>query len=211
MAVTHGIQASKNGSRPLTESDRESALDLLENGLRETPMYSWLLGDDASAQAYRWYGEVLFAEHRHGIRGVFDDADTLIALIATSDPERPAGNVDDDLKARIRHYVRALDGFTDRFTELRRTQKDAAVDDRAIEILFALVHPDHRRGGTLTALVDEVVDRGRREDLPVVAGTADATMSEFYVRKWDALVRGEFTLTDGPTVWIHRVAPPGER
>ncbi|WP_042376895.1 hypothetical protein [Gordonia alkanivorans] len=209
--MTQGIQAARNGSRPLTESDRESALDLLENGLLETPMYQWLLGADAPSEAYRWYGEVLVAENLHGLRGVFDESGALIALIALAYPTRPAGRVDDELMARIRHFVGALDGFPDRFTELRRSQKEAATDDRAIEILFALVHPDRRRGGTLAGLLDEVIGMGRRDDLPVVAGTADATMSEVYVRRWDAPVRGEFTLTGGPTVWIHRIAPPGER
>ncbi len=33
-------------------------------------------------------------------------------------------------------------------------------------------------------------------------------MSAVYTRRWKSVVRAEYTLTDGPTVWVHRVDPP---
>ncbi|ATD69450.1 hypothetical protein BPODLACK_00210 [Gordonia sp. YY1] len=208
--MTKGILASVNGARLLTESDREDALDLLETGLREVPAYRWVLGEEAPAHAYRWYGEVLFAENLAGMYGVFDESGRLIALAAISEPGRANGIVDADLKERNRYYVRTLDGFVERFTEFRRANAEASVADESIGIIFGLVHPDHRRSGVLSRLVDAIVEKGRRQGLPVTAGTADPVMSAVYTRRWKSVVRAEYTLTDGPTVWVHRVDPPAD-
>lgn len=206
--MTQRVVAGGTTSRQLSESDRETALDLLEHGLREVPVYRWLIGDDAPVEAYRWYGEILFVEYLHGLHGVFDEQGELIALIAVSATTDEAGRIDEDLKARTRHQVQAIDGFVHRFTELQRKSEEAQVAERPIRVIFALVRPDHRRGGTLAGLVDPVIQRGRRERLPVTASTSDPQLSELYARKWNALVRAEFTLTDGPTVWVQRVDPP---
>ncbi len=102
----------------------------------------------APAHAYRWYGEVLFAENLAGMYGVFDESGgRLIALAAISEPGRANGIVDADLKERNRYYVRTLDGFVERFTEFRRANAEASVADESIGIIFGLVHPDHRRSG----------------------------------------------------------------
>ncbi len=189
-------------------ADKDTALGLLERGLREVPVYRWLLGEDASADTYRWYGELLFTETFHGLRGLFDDSGSLLALMAISEPSHERVPVDEDLAARTRHHILAIDGFIDRFTELRNANAAASVADHAICIVFVVVHPDHRRAGTLTSLADPVVERGLREGIPVVASTADPVMSEVYTRRWRAPVRAEYSLTDGPTVWVHRSDPP---
>jgi hypothetical protein len=207
-AMTQRVEAAGTTTRQLAESDRETAIDLLEHGLREVPVYRWLIGDDAPVEAYRWYGEILFIEYLHGLHGVFDERGELIALIAVSATADEAGRVDDDLKARTRHHVQAIDGFINRFTELQRKSEEAQVAENPIRVIFALVRPDHRRGGTLAGLVDPVIERGRLERLPVTASTSDPRLSELYARKWNAQVRAEFTLTDGPTVWVQRVDPP---
>lgn len=206
--VTQRLEAAGTTTRQLVESDRDAALDLLEDGLREVPVYRWLIGDDAPPEAYRWYGEILFIEYLHGLHGVFDSDGDLIALIAVSATDDEAGRIDDDLKERTKRQVKAIDGFINRFTELQRKSEDAQVAENPIRVIFALVRPDHRRGGTLAGLVDPVIERGRRERLPVTASTSDPQLSELYARKWNALVRGEFTLTGGPTVWVQRVDPP---
>ncbi len=207
-AVTQRVEVGGTTSRRLVESDMETALDLLERGLREVPVYRWLIGADAVAEAYRWYGEILFIEYLPGLRGVFDENGELIALIAVSAPTDEAGRIDDDLKERTKQIVQELDGFIHRFTELQRKSEEAQVAENPIKVIFALVHPDHRRGGTLAGLVDPVIERGRREGLPVTCSTSDEQLSALYARRWDAQVRAHFTLTDGPTVWVQRVDPP---
>lgn len=207
-AVTQRVEVGGTTSRRLVESDMETALDLLERGLREVPVYRWLIGADAVAEAYRWYGEILFIEYLPGLRGVFDENGELIALIAVSAPTDEAGRIDDDLKERTKQIVQELDGFIHRFTELQRKSEEAQVAENPIRVIFALVHPDHRRGGTLAGLVDPVIERGRREGLPVTCSTSDEQLSALYARRWDAQVRAQFTLTDGPTVWVQRVDPP---
>ncbi|WP_244970900.1 hypothetical protein [Gordonia jinghuaiqii] len=195
-------------TRQLLASDREGALDLLELGLREVPVYRWLIGEYAESDAYRWYGEVLFVEYLRGLHGVFDESGRLIALIAAAGTGDDAGLIDEGLKARTREYVRKIDGFISRFTELQKKTEDAKVADHAVKVIFALVHPDHRGGGTLATLVDPVVERARRLGLPLTCSTSDAQLSKLYARKWNALVRAEFTLTDGPRVWVQRIDPP---
>ncbi|MCT1356185.1 hypothetical protein [Gordonia sp. p3-SID1431] len=207
-AVTQRVEVGGTTSRRLVESNMETALDLLERGLREVPVYRWLIGADAVAEAYRWYGEILFIEYLPGLRGVFDENGELIALIAVSAPTDEAGRIDDDLKERTKQIVQELDGFIHRFTELQRKSEEAQVAENPIRVIFALVHPDHRRGGTLAGLVDPVIERGRREGLPVTCSTSDEQLSALYARRWDAQVRAQFTLTDGPTVWVQRVDPP---
>ncbi|WP_078112181.1 hypothetical protein [Gordonia sp. IITR100] len=207
-AVTQRVEVGGTTSRRLVESDMETALDLLERGLREVPVYRWLIGADAVAEAYRWYGEILFIEYLPGLRGVFDENGELIALIAVSAPTDEAGRIDDDLKERTKQIVQELDGFIHRFTELQRKSEEAQVAENPIKVIFALVHPEHRRGGTLAGLVDPVIERGRREGLPVTCSTSDEQLSALYARRWDAQVRAQFTLTDGPTVWVQRVDPP---
>ncbi|MDF6103871.1 hypothetical protein [Gordonia hongkongensis] len=207
-AVTQRVEVGGTTSRRLVESNMETALDLLERGLREVPVYRWLIGADAVAEAYRWYGEILFIEYLPGLRGVFDENGELIALIAVSAPTDEAGRIDDDLKERTKQIVQELDGFIHRFTELQRKSEEAQVAENPIRVIFALVHPDHRRGGTLLGLVDPVIERGRREGLPVTCSTSDEQLSALYARRWDAQVRAQFTLTDGPTVWVQRVDPP---
>ncbi|MFE0749394.1 hypothetical protein [Gordonia sp. NPDC058843] len=206
--VTQRVEAVGTTTRQLVESDREAALDLLENGLREVPVYRWLIGDDAPPDAYRWYGEILFIEYLHGLHGVFDEEGELIALIAVSATNDEAGRIDDDLKERTKRQVKAINGFIHRFTELQRKSEETQVAENPIRVIFALVHPDHRRGGTLAGLVDPVIERGRRERVPVTCSTSDEQLSALYARRWNALVRAEFALTDGPTVWVQRVDPP---
>ncbi|MDT0221312.1 hypothetical protein [Gordonia sp. AC31] len=206
--MTQRVEVGGTTSRQLVESDQESALDLLENGLREVPVYRWLIGADAPVEAYRWYGEILFVEYLRGLHGVFDGRGDLIALIAVSAPGDEAGRIDEDMKARTKHQVQVIDGFIDRFTELQRKSEEAQVAENPIKVIFALVHPGHRRGGTLAGLVDPVIERGRREGLPVTCSTSDERLSALYARRWDAQVRAQFTLTDGPTVWVQRVDPP---
>ncbi|WP_416259106.1 hypothetical protein [Gordonia sp. 4N] len=206
--MTQRVEVGGTTSRRLVESDMETALDLLERGLREVPVYRWLIGADAVAEAYRWYGEILFIEYLPGLRGAFDERGALIALIAVSAPTDEAGRIDDDLKERTKQIVQELDGFIHRFTELQRKSEEAQVAENPIKVIFALVHPEHRRGGTLAGLVDPVIERGRREGLPVTCSTSDEQLSALYARRWDAQVRAQFTLTDGPTVWVQRVDPP---
>lgn len=208
-SVTQRVESSApTTTRQLLASDRDAALDLLQYGLREVPVYRWLIGEDAPADAYRWYGEILFIEYLPGLRGAFDERGELIALIAVSAPTDEAGRIDDDLKERTKQIVQELDGFIHRFTELQRKSEEAQVAENPIRVIFALVHPDHRRGGTLAGLVDPVIERGRREGLPVTCSTSDERLSALYARRWDAQVRAQFTLTDGPTVWVQRVDPP---
>ncbi|MFC9981463.1 hypothetical protein [Gordonia sp. NPDC127522] len=206
--MTQRVEVGGTTSRRLVETDMETALDLLERGLREVPVYRWLIGADAVAEAYRWYGEILFIEYLPGLRGVFDENGELIALIAVSAPTDEAGRIDDDLKERTKQIVQELDGFIHRFTELQQKSEEAQVAENPIKVIFALVHPDHRRGGTLAGLVDPVIERGRRQGLPVTCSTSDEQLSALYARRWDAQVRAQFTLTDGPTVWVQRVDPP---
>ncbi|ETA06086.1 MULTISPECIES: hypothetical protein [Gordonia] len=205
--VTQHAAYRNQAARPLVVSDRDGALDLLENGLREVPVYRWLIGDDAPADAYRWYGEVLLVECMNGLQGIFDDTGNLTAVIAVSESSEEAGVVDGELKDRTRRWVQRIDGFVDRFRELQSKTDEAKVADEAIRVIFALVHPERRGGGTLAALVDPVVERARRLGMPVTASTSDPRLSELYARKWNCLVRAEFTLTDGPTVWVQRLDP----
>lgn len=208
-SVTQRVESSApTTTRQLLASDRNAALDLLQYGLREVPVYRWLIGEDAPGDAYRWYGEILFIEYLPGLRGAFDERGALIALIAVSAPTDEAGRIDDDLKERTKQIVQELDGFIHRFTELQRKSEEAQVAENPIKVIFALVHPEHRRGGTLAGLVDPVIERGRREGLPVTCSTSDEQLSALYARRWDAQVRAQFTLTDGPTVWVQRVDPP---
>ncbi|MBD0862246.1 hypothetical protein IA539_13625 [Gordonia sp. zg691] len=206
--MTQRIQSAATTTRQLLPSDRESALDLLENGLREVPAYRWLIGADAPVDAYRWYGEILFVEYLHGLQGVFDESGALIGMIAVSDSIEEVGRIDEDLKARSRHHIQAIEGFVGRFTELQRKSEDAKVADDPIRVIFVLVHPDRRKSGTLAVMVDPVVARVKRERRPLTASTSDAGLSRLYARKWDCQVRAEFTLTDGPTVWMQRIDPP---
>ncbi|KAF0969671.1 MULTISPECIES: hypothetical protein [Gordonia] len=190
-------------------TDQESALDLLEAGLREVPVYRWLLGADADPAIYRWYGEILFVEYLPGLRGVFDECGDLIALIAVSESTQEAGRIDDDLKTRTRGLIKEIDGFVGRFTELQTKTAEAEVAQDPIKVIFGLVHPGRRRGGVFSELVDPVVHRAARLGLPLTCSTADEQLSQLYARKWNAIVRAEFTLTDGPTVWVQRIDPPG--
>lgn len=204
MAAAHAAVAR---ARPLTADDRELALDLLEMGIREVPVYRWLLGDDAPAEAFRWYGDILFTDHLPGARGTFTPAGEMTALLAVAGPDHRTQPVDDELAARSRHFVIALDGFITRFRELQEKSRVRTVDG-AHSIVFALVHPDHRRHGTLGALLDPVLQQALDAGSPVTASTADEHMIEVYERRWGGRVYDEFTLTGGPTVWFLKVDPP---
>ncbi|MCR8900102.1 hypothetical protein M0655_20855 [Gordonia amicalis] len=200
----HRLNASGLTVRPLLASDRDAALDLLQNGLREVPIYRWLLGDGASDGAFRWYGEILFVEYLSGLQGVFNETD-LIALIAVARDASEPGRADDDLKARTRHYIQTINGFAQRFAELKTKTSEAAVPGGDLRVIFALVHPSYRRNGTLSALVEPIVEEGRRAGLTLTASSSEPELRELYARKWNARVCGEFALTDGPTVWCQRL------
>ncbi|EON32494.1 hypothetical protein GTC6_11876 [Gordonia terrae C-6] len=201
------IHATGIRSRPLTAADRPLALNLLAAGMQEVPVYRWLLGDDAPAEAFRWYGDILFTDHLPGTRGMFTPAGEMTALLAVAGPDHRTQPVDDELAARSRHFVIALDGFITRFRELQQKSRARSVDG-AHSIVFALVHPDHRRHGTLGALLDPVLQQALDAGSPVTASTADEHMIEVYARRWGGRVYDEFTLTDGPTVWFLKVDPP---
>ncbi|MFE0751152.1 hypothetical protein [Gordonia sp. NPDC058843] len=202
-----GAQPVVARARALTADDRECALDLLESGIREVPVYRWLMGNDAPTDAFRWYGDILFTDLLPGMRGMFTPAGEMIALIAVAGPDHQTQPVDDELAARSRHYVVGLDGFISRFRELQEKSRARTVGG-AHSIVFALVHPDHRRYGTLAALLNPVLQRARDAASPVTASTADEHMIDVYARKWGGRVYDEFTLTDGPTVWFLIVDPP---
>ncbi|MGP3706028.1 GNAT family N-acetyltransferase [Gordonia paraffinivorans] len=205
--MTHHAESSGRIIRRLSASDRDAALDLLEGGLQEVPVYRWLLGEDASVDVFRWYGELLFVEHLSGLRGIFDESGALVALIAVNTNADEAGRADDDLRERSKRYITTIAGFAQRFRELKEKSAATAVKEDAIRVIFALVHPDHRRNGTLSTLVEPVIERGRREGLPITASSSDPALKELYRRKWGGQICAEFTLTDGPTVWVQRLDP----
>nr|WP_064569124.1 hypothetical protein [Gordonia sp. LAM0048] len=202
------VQTADVRVRPLITDDRDRALDLLENGIREVPVYRWLLGEAAPVEAFRWYGDILFTDHLPGAQGMFTPEGEMVALMAVAGPDHHTQPVDDELMARSRHFVIAIDGFIARFRELQEKSRARAVGG-AHSIVFALVHPDHRRHGTLAALLEPVLRQALDAGSPVTASTADAQMIDVYARKWRGRVYDEFTLTDGPTVWFLRVDPPG--
>lgn len=195
------------GCRHLTEDDREVALDVLERGLREVPIYSWLLGADSPPEVYRWYGRVIFEENLRYLYGVFE-SDALIALALVTDPEKPsaAEPVSDELMMLNRRYATSVDGFPKRFHELREVGADAEVPG-AIDVTLELVLPEYRRRGISARFLDAAREAGRRMGVPVTGSTTHLHMSKFYSERY-APIHAEFTLTDGPTVWVHRWDPP---
>jgi hypothetical protein len=191
----------------LTAADREQALDLLETGLREVPMYEWLLGRNAQPDAYRWYGEVLFTDYLPGLYGQFTETGELMAVVATSGPDHETQSVDDDLRARTRHFVTTLDGFIERFTELREKSRTSMLTG-TVSLVFGLVHQDHRMSRALSNLLQPIVDEAGRRGLLVTLGTGDPQLRDVSRRSWGGEGYGEFDLTDGPTVWLLKVEPP---
>ncbi|GAA12204.1 hypothetical protein GOALK_050_00580 [Gordonia alkanivorans NBRC 16433] len=199
---------SISNTRLLTADERAEALDLLETGLWEVPMYRWLLGPSAESDAYRWFGEVLFADHLPGLHGRFSETGDLLGLVATAEPNHSTQPVDQDLTARTRHFVTTLDGFVERFTELREKSRESMLTG-TVRLVFGLVHPDHRRRRVLSDLLRPIVDQTGRRGLSATLGTADPQLREFFCRRsWGGEVYGEFSLTDGPTVWLVRIGPP---
>lgn len=201
------IHATGTRSRSLTAADRPPALDLLAAGMQEVPVYRWLLGENSPPEVFRWYGDVLFTDLLPGLRGLFATTGELTGLIAVAGPDHRTQPVDDELANRTRHFVTALDGLIPRFRELQEKSRALAIDS-AHSIVFALVHPAHRRNGTLAAMLEPVLQEALGAGSPVTASTADAHMVDVYARKWGGRVYGEFTLTDGPTVWFLTVDPP---
>ena len=201
------VHATGTGSRALTTADRPLALDLLTAGMQEVPVYRWLLGENSPPEVFRWYGDVLFTDLLPGLRGLFATTGELIGLIAVAGPGHRTQPVDDELATRTRHFVTTLDGLIPRFRELQEKSHRWSVDG-AHSIVFALVHPDHRKHGTLAMMLEPVLNEALGAGSPVTASTADAHMIDVYARKWGGRVYGEFTLTDGPTVWFLTVDPP---
>lgn len=199
-------RAISTHTRPLTDDDRPDALDLLGPEMRGVPVYRWLIGEDAPADAYRWYADILFTDLLPGLRGMFTDDGRLVALIAVAGPDHSAQPISDELASRSQHYVTALAGFIARFRELQE-KSAACVVPGAVSIVFALVHPDHRENGSLTALLEPVLTDALGHGSPVTTSTADRHMVGVYTRKWAGRVYAEFTLTDGPTVWFLRANP----
>ncbi|WP_232715996.1 hypothetical protein [Gordonia metallireducens] len=191
----------------MTAADRGQALDLLESGLREVPMYAWLLGRSAEVDAYRWFGDVLFTDYLPGLYGQFTQTGELMAMVAASEPDHETQPVDDDLRARTRHFVTTLDGFLERFTELREKTRNSMLPG-TVSLVFGLVHPDHRLSRALSNLLQPIVDDAGRRGLLVTLGTGDPDLREVSRRSWGGEVYAEFDLTDGPTVWLLKVEPP---
>ena len=195
-------------TRGLTRTDKEAALDLLGPAIAEVPVYRWLLGEDLDHDVARWYAEVMFSSHVDGgISGTFDDAGLLCGIMVTTHPDRSENSLGDDLRARSVDIIRSIPGFVRRYQELQDNDALSTPAGRFIGITFGAVEPHTRKSGLLGALLDPVFARADSESIPVVARTADPALLEVYQRKFGAVIHGEFTVSDGPTVAIVRRDP----
>ncbi|GAC67965.1 hypothetical protein [Gordonia soli] len=196
-------------ARDLTSDDREESVSLLSQTIAEVPFYQWLLGGKENTEAIAWYADTMFSAHiPGGARGVFDEAGHLYGLVLWTTSDRPATPLNEDGRNAAATMIASIPGFPQRYHEMRESERVWTPPERCFAVAFTAVDPHGRRKGLLSGLIDPLVAEADADGSAVLARTSDPELAQTYLRRWNAPTRAEFTLTDGPTIWIvQRDAP----
>lgn len=161
--------------RPLRPDDLPAAARLVDGTLHQIPLYQAMLGQYTERADIRdWLCRALIRGSIAGgtAVGAFAD-DRLVGVLTWSIGDRPAPAPEPD---QLAADARFLAGLPDLARRLQRAWDDEHTllthpDPTAVAVQIAAVDPEHRRGGTLYALVEPVEELCRTQGRPYTCWT----------------------------------------
>ena len=179
------------------------AVALIARGVREVPLYRWLLGDGDRDDREVLWAELLLAAHGgDGARGCYDQTGSLRGVALFAAPGRTPPTYADTLRDRTRAMVHEVPGFLERYREMSTAEARYQPSSSPLDIVFAAVDASSRGCGMLAELVDPLVEAADRAGVPVLARASDSALAATYERRWGTTPRGCYRVTGGPVVWI---------
>ena len=192
--------------RMLGPGDREQVVDLVSAAYLELPVYRWLFGDALSYESARWLADIRCGVLESGDAfGAFDASGVLVGVVLLRVPGRSPAPASEEQVAYTKAFVTAHPDFAQRYAAMR--DADAAVwsNPEAIDVSLAIVSPNTRNTGVLSALVLEVGDLAEARGESVVLRTNDPALADMYRRKWSLADRGAHAHVAGLAVWTFEV------
>jgi ribosomal protein S18 acetylase RimI-like enzyme len=185
--------------RTAGEDDREPVVRLLDEAFQDDPVSHWVF----PGQEYR-------RRTHHRLMAAFTDAvladgwiditeDGAACALWLSMPENGQGDETDDGPAQVRE---AVDPDNERVERIARLTEGIHPTGRAHAYLWMIgVAPGRQGEGLGTALIESVLDRCDREELPAYLEASSARSRGLYERLGFEFTGRALDLPDGPRMW----------
>jgi len=193
--------------RTADESDRELVVRLLDTAFQDDPVSGWVFpGDEYRRTTHHRlmaaFTEIVLADGRIDVA---EDGSACALWLSVPAEEHEA---DDDGFAQLRA---AVDPENERVELIGRLTADIHPAGRAHEYLWMIgVTPDRQGEGLGTALIQHVLDRCDRENLPAYLEASSARSRALYERLGFELAGTPLDLPEGPQMWPMWREPRGQ-
>ncbi|MEU0742517.1 GNAT family N-acetyltransferase [Streptomyces sp. NPDC006134] len=191
--------------RTAGEGDRELVVRLLDDAFQDDPVSGWVFPGDAYRRATHHrlmaaFTDLVLAEGRIDVTE--DGAACALWLSVPADDHADGAGgdgADDDGPARLRA---AVDPDNERVELIGRLTAGVHPSGRAHAYLWMIAVAPGRQGeGLGTALIESVLDRCDREDLPAYLEASSDRSRRLYERLGFTLTGRPLDLPDGPRMW----------
>lgn len=204
MANSDAVDRSRGSvtCRVLGRDDHDEAVDLVAGAVMELPVYRWLCGEVLTEEVALWLAEARCATLEFGgVIGAFDDGRlcgvAVLALPGLPSPEPAPAMVD-----YTRRFAQEHPGFAQRYVEMGRSAEQVPVDADSVDVAFAVVAPDVRQTGVLSALGILIAEIAVERGLAVALRTTFPDHADMYRNKWGFIESATYSHPCGDTVWV---------
>lgn len=188
--------------RVLGPSDHDEAVDLVAEAIMELPAYRWLCGGELTKEVALWLAEARCATlESGGVIGAFDDG-CLCGVAVLTLPGLPSPEPTSAMVEYTRRFVRENPGFAERYMEMGRSADEVPVGADSVDVAFAVVAPDVRKTGVLSALAILIAEIAFERERAVVLRTTFPGHADMYRNKWGLVESATYSHPCGDTVWV---------
>ncbi|MGI5194924.1 GNAT family N-acetyltransferase [Streptomyces sp. CA-288835] len=181
------------------EGDREAVTRLLDDAFQNDPVSSWVFpdADDRRRTHHLLMGAFLGIVLEEGYVDVTEDGSACALWLPT--PAEAHEDDDEDGPAQLRE---AVDPGNERIEQIARLTAGIHPAGTAHEYLWMIgVAPERQGEGLGTALIQHVLDRCDREQLPAYLEASSARSRPLYERLGFTFMGSTLDLPDGPPMW----------
>lgn len=184
-------------------AERERAVRIVAQGLPDIPHLCWIFGDLMSPRLARWFAEVELNPHRtSGVHGAFTESGELCGVVVWTAPDHVKVAPLPEQVEQGRELIGGDEAFMARFKENADAEQDSQCAPEVVSVILAAVAPEYRRSGVLQAAVRPVIAEVDRRGVSGILRAGTRELADAYIRTFGLVERAEYTLPDGPTVWV---------
>lgn len=183
--------------------ERARAVEIVAQGLPDIPHLCWIFGDLMSPRLARWFAEVELNPHRTGgVHGAFTESGELCGVVVWTAPDHVKVAPLPEQVEEGRELIGGDAAFMARFKENADAEEGSQCAPGAVSVILAAVAPEYRRSGVLQAAVRPVIAEMDRRGVSGILRAGTRALADAYIRTFGLVERSNYTLPNGPTVWV---------